>query len=154
MTEAQRIRQDRYRKSAKGQATARRMYLKKYASAGARAERNAYESQYRKTPQGLAKLKTTARKYLYGLTEAAYQRLHLNQDGLCGNHACGAFIELNSRYCHVDHCHRTGRVRGLLCRSCNLLLGRLEKNKERLEGLRYYLEKTNPPQSTVAETVA
>jgi hypothetical protein len=41
--------------------------------------------------------------------------------------------------CHVDHCHTTGAVRGLLCGSCNLALGLL---KDKPEMAVAYLEKT------------
>lgn len=41
----------------------------------------------------------------------------------------------------VDHCHETGKVRGLLCRSCNSALGRLGDNADGVKRLLAYLEK-------------
>ena len=42
---------------------------------------------------------------------------------------------------HVDHNHVSGKVRGLLCMRCNLLLGKLEENTELIPKLFNYLEK-------------
>lgn len=50
----------------------------------------------------------------------AYDRQHL----ACG--ICGAPIDLNDNECVNDHCHVTGRFRGVLHRACNLALGHLE----------------------------
>jgi hypothetical protein len=42
---------------------------------------------------------------------------------------------------HIDHCHRTGRVRGVLCGWCNKTLGMSQERPERLgPGLLKYLE--------------
>ena len=54
----------------------------------------------------------------YGLTEQAYQDLMEKQQGLCA--ICKT--TLISRP-NVDHCHQTGRVRGILCCTCNMGLG-------------------------------
>ena len=43
----------------------------------------------------------------------------------------------------VDHNHQTGRVRGLLCRSCNFLLGYAYDNRRILQNAILYLEKHN-----------
>lgn len=40
----------------------------------------------------------------------------------------------------VDHCHTTGKVRGLLCMRCNLLLGKIEENKDIIFKLFNYLK--------------
>lgn len=52
----------------------------------------------------------------YGITADEYRRLHGSQGGLCAicRRATGA-----TRRLAVDHDHRTGEVRGLLCKSCN-----------------------------------
>lgn len=56
----------------------------------------------------------------YGLEKGEYARLYVFQGGLCAlcRRATGA-----SRRLSVDHDHKTGAVRGLLCRPCNTLLG-------------------------------
>lgn len=41
----------------------------------------------------------------------------------------------------VDHCHRTGRVRGFLCDACNITLGKVKDNPTTLRRLAEYLEK-------------
>lgn len=119
-----------------------------------KAARKARNAKYNKTVKGKAVLRARWRRYSYGVTEQVYQHMWDKQDGLCGNPECGTFIVLNTRRCHIDHCHTTGRVRGLLCVKCNLLLGQIEKHATYLEGLQLYLARTNPPQSNVAGTVA
>lgn len=56
----------------------------------------------------------------YGLSTGDYQRLYDAQGGVCAicQRATGA-----SRRLSVDHDHKTGEVRGLLCRPCNTMLG-------------------------------
>lgn len=43
----------------------------------------------------------------------------------------------------VDHCHKTGKVRGLLCRDCNFAIGLFKDNIKTLENAIQYLSKTN-----------
>jgi len=58
------------------------------------------------------------RQRTYGLEQAEYDRMMREQ-----RHACGvcsvSFKGLDRRLIHVDHDHRTGVVRGLLCNRCN-----------------------------------
>lgn len=63
----------------------------------------------------------------YGITQADYDRMLTDQGGGCA--LCSAKPEdltagRYRTYLHVDHCHDTGKVRGLLCPDCNLLIGR------------------------------
>lgn len=55
---------------------------------------------------------------------------------------CGACLRpfTPSRPPAVDHDHRTGKVRGLLCTRCNLLLGEVHDDADLLRGLVLYLE--------------
>lgn len=41
----------------------------------------------------------------------------------------------------VDHDHKTGKVRQLLCRNCNMILGQVDDNINHLEKLTSYLKK-------------
>ena len=41
---------------------------------------------------------------------------------------------------HVDHCHTSGKVRGILCNRCNTVLGLCKDNKELFQNLKGYLE--------------
>ena len=78
--------------------------------------------------QNAERYRDTVRKTLYGLTSEATLQLFRAQDGKCpicfraghlGAKGDGAHGEVQL---HVEHCHRTGVVRGLVCQRCNLLL--------------------------------
>ncbi len=64
-------------------------------------------------------------KMVYGITEKDYYELFKKQNGVCG--ICGLKSTevkaktIDTKLC-VDHCHLTGKIRGLLCRKCNLAL--------------------------------
>lgn len=77
-----------------------------------------------------------AKTYLwttYGLTEKEYNDL-LDRQG----HKC-ALCRKEKRL-QVDHCHKTGKVRGLLCSSCNTGIGRLGDDVDGLKAAIAYLE--------------
>lgn len=70
----------------------------------------------------------------YGISHDDYDRLYAQQQGRCC--ICDEF---HSRLC-VDHDHKTGRVRGLLCRSCNSGLGFFRDQPRHLRQAINYLE--------------
>lgn len=65
----------------------------------------------------------------YGLSRADYERLYRIQKGRCA--ICG----LKLPRLDVDHCHVSGRVRGLLCGPCNTRLGAFREQSERAQRL-------------------
>jgi Recombination endonuclease VII len=68
------------------------------------------------------RLETTTRLKKYGLTIAKFQEMFEEQRGCCD--VCGYEFKDHSE-AFVDHCHNTGKVRGLLCASCNFAEGLL-----------------------------
>lgn len=59
------------------------------------------------------------------LTWTQYEDIHSQQGGKCK--LCLEPRDKNGlRGLIPDHCHKTGRVRGLICQKCNILLGRIE----------------------------
>lgn len=74
-------------------------------------------------------------KRTYGITIAEYERMFEEQKGRC-------------KICHsgedlcVDHCHQTGKIRGLLCRDCNKALGIFKDSPTLLwSAVEYLIEK-------------
>ena len=79
----------------------------------------------------------SCRNYLtrYGMNRIQIQEMYDSQVGRCL--LCEIEIQFG-RYkrtsVHVDHCHTTGRVRGMLCLRCNAMLGMYENmDKEKIE---------------------
>jgi hypothetical protein len=66
---------------------------------------------------------------VFGFGDAAYNALLDKQGGvcaICGGPPAGSGL-------HVDHDHKTGRIRGLLCMHCNLMLGYARDNPDILK---------------------
>ncbi len=59
----------------------------------------------------------------YNMTISDYESMYNTQNGKCA--ICGNYGDKNNKYrpLYIDHDHKTGRVRGLLCSKCNFLLG-------------------------------
>lgn len=79
----------------------------------------------------------------YGIGAADYDRILVKQGGGCA--LCGIRPEdlragKYRTHLHVDHCHDTGRVRGLLCPDHNLLLGRFGDDPVMFKRILRYLE--------------
>jgi Recombination endonuclease VII len=58
---------------------------------------------------------------------------------LCGAKEAGKRADGRPIRLHIDHCHRTGKIRGLLCGRCNAYLGKLELSLPRLRAALVYL---------------
>lgn len=81
-------------------------------------------------------------KKVYKSSLKEVQELLIKQDYLCAIcHEVGFKMNehVNSPL-NVDHCHKTGQVRGLLCHNCNRALGLLKDDTRRLRSAISYLE--------------
>ncbi|MFE4622264.1 endonuclease VII domain-containing protein [Streptomyces mirabilis] len=94
------------------------------------------------TPDGYASYRKVCRadrnqqsyfKRKYGITIAERDQMIASQMGLC-------VICLNAPAVHVDHCHETGRVRGVLCFNCNSAIGKLGDDPDAVRRAAAYLE--------------
>ena len=86
-------------------------------------------------------------RYSYGMSLDAYEALYYIQHGRCAicNTFCSSYADStpdNPRLV-VDHCHKTGKVRGLLCDLCNSGLGRLKDSVELLKKAIDYLDRNS-----------
>lgn len=87
-------------------------------------------------------------KYLrrtYDISYDNYCQMYADQKGLCAICSGEGFT---MKGCHklklvVDHCHKTGKVRGLLCHNCNRALGLLQDDIQSIENAKAYLERCN-----------
>ena len=74
----------------------------------------------------------------FGLSWEGYQQLFEQQQGKCA--ICEKHQSELKKRLHVDHCHKTGKIRGLLCRNCNLFLGNIQDSKKFLSNALKYLD--------------
>ena len=74
----------------------------------------------------------------YKVTLADYERILKAQDGCCAICRAPEATQFKGVF-HVDHCHSTGRVRGLLCRGCNHILGHVKDDPATLRAAISYL---------------
>lgn len=81
---------------------------------------------------------TTQTLARHGLTEAQWRLLWEFQGGRCG--VCRRPPAANGGKLVIDHCHRTGRVRGLVHPLCNGKLGKVRDDQSWLAGALAYLQ--------------
>lgn len=84
-------------------------------------------------------------KKRYGLSWDNFVLLFEQQNKQCK--ICDVVLSLDfknkNKFPHVDHCHNTGKIRGLLCNTCNVGLGSFKDNKNLLLKASEYLNDFN-----------
>lgn len=95
------------------------------------------QREKRKTLQQKNKIRLYSIKQNYGLTQKHYESLLVAQNNICA--ICPSVLGEKP---HIDHCHETNKIRGLLCRHCNIGLGNFKDNITRLESAIAYLKRS------------
>jgi hypothetical protein len=106
----------------------------------ARAKHAAYQRVWRATPKGKRMKRNSALVSAYGITLEQMEEMIAAQDGVCP--ICLQILNPmgKGRACAaVDHDHDTGKVRGILCQSCNAALGSLGDSPDALKRAFKYL---------------
>ncbi len=71
----------------------------------------------------------------YGISIEDYNKLLISQNNCCATCKSPTPGGRSTVYFHVDHCHITGNVRGLLCQACNNVLGLVKDNTDTLKAM-------------------
>jgi len=98
--------------------------------------------EYYNDPVRKLKYKDNHLQYNYGITLEIYEKMHYEQNGkckICKNPETTKNNQKSLSCLAVDHCHKTGKVRGLLCAKCNKALGAFKDNIETLTNAINYL---------------
>jgi len=75
----------------------------------------------------------------FGITTKEYEEMFQKQQGACAICGTTEFNYSRGKRPHIDHCHQTGKVRGLLCGHCNIGIGQFFDNVSLLEKTIKYL---------------
>ena len=116
-----------------------------------RSHCRACETQRKRTTDKRTKKERANRHLLntYGITTELRDKLAEIQGG-CG--ICGAKVP-GGRYntWNVDHCHHTGKVRGVLCWDCNVGIGKLKDDAQLLRRAIQWLEQSEQPELSLLQ---
>ena len=128
---------ERYQNNREHEKARQREYNKNH-----KQERTATAKRYRERNPEKVKLWqkwgwSRARERLYGIDVVAFDAFmerHGNRCNICDSTGDAA------RLC-IDHCHKTGKLRGVLCAGCNLAVGNIREDAARARRLAEYIEK-------------
>lgn len=100
-----------------------------------------YQSEYWKKNKHIKKhkLKQYYLRSEYNISPEEYNQLLVKQDFKCA--LCGRHASEFQRGLAIDHCHETGRIRGMLCMPCNTSLGQLGDTPEAISKVLSYITK-------------
>lgn len=78
----------------------------------------------------------------YGITIADFNIIFKKQKNTCAICKCKKPIKYSTKGFVIDHNHKTGRIRGILCTPCNLILGHAQDSTKIIKAATKYLEKS------------
>lgn len=141
-------------------------YVKEWRAANRERDRETRKAYYQRDPQKVSEL---GRKYrdkkrggppratpteeeqllrkedgrlrrAYGISTAERDQIYEDQQHRCA--CCRKPIERRGRHTHVEHCHKTNQVFGLVCRHCNTAVGMCSNSYLKALQVAEYIKKT------------
>jgi hypothetical protein len=107
-------------------------------------------------PDFYKKRRATLLRRKHGITLTAYRRLLQQQNGCCAICKRKEWVKVRWNVVAslaVDHCHKRGHIRGLLCRQCNTILGLAHDDVALLKAaIQYLRERRLPPPATLLKS--
>ena len=101
----------------------------------------AYHKRYREEHK--SEIRNKYYKRVFGITEDEFRAMVKRQKNSCA--VCKEPIDMEDKYSfNIDHCHDTGKVRGILCSKCNRGIGFFNNSEQRLLSAARYLLNPNP----------
>lgn len=83
-------------------------------------------------------IRNSVLKTKYKINLEIYNQMILDQNNKCA--ICNRHTNILPKALDVDHCHTTGKVRGLLCGKCNMGIGYFQDNPEIIEKALNYIK--------------
>jgi len=138
--------------SIKCSALAHKKWMKEYSkiynqSNKAKRSRKKYKQspegkkaikRYNQSPKGREMQRKWYLKHKYGITLEQKNKIYEKQNGKC---LICKIKMLNKNDIHIDHNHKTGKIRGLLCGNCNRGIGLFKENPKILLNAIKYIKK-------------
>ena len=97
---------------------------------------NTYNKELNKTEKAKNTSRSNLLKRRYGISQEIYEQMLAKQNNACA--ICKEPCKIKDRLA-IDHCHTTGKIRGLLCFNCNLALGKLKDSAVILQAALDYI---------------
>jgi hypothetical protein len=123
-----------YAKNRKKRVISARLYRKTHQY---KEWNKRYKKKHKKKMTEYIKFWNIKRKY--GLSKIDYSSLLKKQNYNCA--VCETPLSTNTKKIHIDHCHLSGKVRGIVHQECNHLLGLSKDNVELLKKAIKYIQK-------------
>lgn len=123
-------------------AATARAYRKKNVKKLRRARRAWYKrnAEYMRARRRETRLERRLTRFEHGLDRRGYESLLAIQEGRCAICRCEQETTRRKHRLSIDHCHETGKARGLLCSTCNTGLGMFKDSVAFLRIAADYLE--------------
>lgn len=107
-----------------------------------KASKIAYDKKYKKTDAGIYSRQNYHMTSRYGITFEEYELMLKKQNGRCKICKTTKTHNKSHKRLSIDHCHKTNKIRGLICDRCNVAIGRIEDDIKRAKQIIKYLEES------------